>query len=106
MSLDPDTLYSVADSPRRRAIVRVVENRRHLSVDALAALSDVAEAGVASADHQQVATGLHHVHLPKLEDAGLVFWDREDGSIAATDRTATAAHALDVVDEVLGGGSE
>ncbi|RLM88460.1 helix-turn-helix transcriptional regulator [Haloarcula sp. Atlit-7R] len=30
---------------------------------------------------EHVKTGLHHVHLPKLADAGFIDWDRDSGTI-------------------------
>ena len=102
MSLDATTLHDVARSPRRQAILRALDEHGYRTVYELAADSAVAEAGVASSAHQQVATGLHHIHLPKLEEVDLVVWDREDGTVEPTEQTQTAAAALDAVEAVLG----
>ena len=45
----------------------------------------------------EVAIALHHCHLPKLADAGIVAEDYEDGDVALTERGRRCARALDMV---------
>lgn len=42
----------------------------------------------ASETHRQTVTGLHHVHLPKLENAGLVERDSDRGTVSLTEHPA------------------
>lgn len=47
----------------------------------------------------RVATAIHHVHLPKLAATDLVAYDRESGTVAATNATAAAEPFLEIVSE-------
>lgn len=78
-----DVISSLADG-RRRAVLAALESRRgHVARDALA--RDVAtregggEPSTGTAD--EVEGQLHHIHLPKLEQAGLVEYDVDDESV-------------------------
>jgi hypothetical protein len=54
-------------------------------------------AGLSTADFRnQVATRLVHSNLPKLDDAGLVEYDRADRTVSATDATAVAVPYLEL----------
>jgi hypothetical protein len=49
-------------------------------------------------DHvDRVLVTLHHVHLPKLRDAGLVAYSADDDVVRRTDAAADVATLLDVV---------
>ncbi|WP_436909235.1 DUF7344 domain-containing protein [Halosimplex marinum] len=57
-----------------------------------------------SVDHGDVRVGLHHVHLPALDAAGLVAYDADAGTVtfegvsAAGERVLDAALAADTTD--------
>ncbi|MFC7068640.1 DUF7344 domain-containing protein [Halobaculum lipolyticum] len=76
--LTDSELYALLASDRRRAVMAVVENRcRSLGLEQLAA--NVAEALEGEEFDpgalRSLAIELHHVHLPKLSDAGLLDYD-------------------------------
>lgn len=48
-----------------------------------------------SPDREAVATSLHHTHLPKLADGGLVHYDSERGSIETTGAIGLAEPVLE-----------
>lgn len=92
-----DVLASLANE-RRRLTLRVLKDR-----DVPMARADLAREIAAyeideEADPETVAdllASLHHVHLPKLEDAGLVEYDTADGTVAYVGHPALNEDWLD-----------
>ncbi len=81
-------LAETLSSPRRRAILAVLEDTDASSVRKLATrLVDVERDrdGDVSDRRRETVVSLAHVHLPWLDDRGLVDWDRESGAVALTD---------------------
>ena len=80
-----DELYRLLASERRRAVVSFLASR----TDDMVPLDDVVAVVVESecpdsgpgTHRERVTTELHHVHLPKLDDAGVVFYDDEDWTV-------------------------
>jgi len=84
----PETIPALLTDSRRRYAVAVLAER-----DAPVALRDLA-AAVASAEREasqdgapsdrvdEIATALHHVHAPMLDDAGVVDYDAEANVVA------------------------
>lgn len=89
-----DTVFALLRDRRRRAALHVLAART-----APVALADLAAAVAAreAADADAVAEALHHVHLPKLADAGVVDYDEAD-RIAALARTEDVAPFLETVE--------
>ena len=80
-----DQLFDVLSESRRRRVLSILtEHRSPMDVERLA--SAVAERESASTA-RDVHVTLHHVHLPKLDEAALVDFDREDGTVAPTATT-------------------
>ena len=52
------------------------------------------ESRLADADHEHVAISLHHVHLPKLEEAEVLTYDLESGLVRAGPVLDTAVDRL------------
>lgn len=71
LRVDDQTLAALADA-RRRAILLALAGRDR--TDPLHAPAAV-DAGELDAEALRIA--LHHRHLPKLQAAGLIAWDRE-----------------------------
>ncbi|WP_435177722.1 DUF7344 domain-containing protein [Halorussus sp. AFM4] len=92
----------LADGRRRRAVAALRET------DGATTLGDLAEATAARVDgvdraavptdrRERVAASLHHCHLPKLADAGVVEYDPDESRVVPTE----AAEELDPYFEVI-----
>lgn len=84
-----DGVFSSLAAQRRRCILDYLldSEAERASFDELVDYVVEEETRSPGPDRQAVATTLHHTHLPKLADEGLVDLDRENGSIATTDDT-------------------
>jgi DNA-binding transcriptional ArsR family regulator len=87
---DWDAVAVLLGDPRREAIASlVVDRRRHVAVDDLAAELRAAaptSRGTLPADDRTLRIALHQVDLPQLATVGLVDYDRDGGTVARTDR--------------------
>lgn len=114
-----DVIMRALAVPRRRHVLTVLSNEGRTDVPSLAtavarleARDDAggrgagngrrsADGGQVTPEHREdVHVALHHVHVPKLDDAGLVDYDREARTVATTEWTVDPARA---VDELTGG---
>lgn len=78
-------IAAVLDSTVRRSVVELLlSDGTGRDFEALAARLASASDGHATA--RRYATQLHHVHLPKLDDAGLVEWDQEEATVTVSRR--------------------
>lgn len=84
-----ELLESLTDG-RRRQVLRLLGDR-----EGQVAVSDVADHLAANADDastdaatKRARTQLRHAVLPRLEAAGLVQWDDQEGTVATTDHPA------------------
>lgn len=88
-----DELFDVLTEARRRSVLSILEGRRtSMDVEELAHAVAVRENGVdsdrvAETTVHEVHVTLHHVHLPKLDEATLVNYDRDDRTVAPIDTT-------------------
>lgn len=84
---DP-VLDALTDQRRRAALSILVNDSDSISASDLAA-HVVAQEGanelveVSEREHAEVLTELHHVHLPKLADAGLIDYDASEQTVTA-----------------------
>ncbi|MFC7009105.1 DUF7344 domain-containing protein [Halalkalicoccus salilacus] len=82
--------FSLLADPHRRAVLeRLDRTADGLEVEALAArvaaeLSDAAPGTVDEDHRRRVLLALHHNHLPKLADHGLLEYDLDAGIVTAT----------------------
>lgn len=91
-----DELLGLLSSARRRRLVASLD-----SEDGLVSLSDavarVAESEGGDQRKPAVTTEFHHVHLPKLTDAGVVRYDREADALEAGPNAELVARLLESV---------
>ncbi|QLD88656.1 helix-turn-helix transcriptional regulator [Natronomonas salina] len=89
MEMNPDDLFDVlADRERRRVLEQLVERNAASHVGLLKDRCDVN------------GTLLRHVHLPKMDKAGLVDYDPRTGDVALTDDGTDVKLFLEALDEM------
>ena len=74
------TMFDLLSNRRRLRVFTHLSFREANSID-LNDLIDTVHATEISANRESVAISLVHVHLPKLEQAGLIDFDHEDGCV-------------------------
>jgi DNA-binding transcriptional ArsR family regulator len=83
---DPGRVLELLAHPLRRATLRVLRDAGRVSLDTLAravmARGDSYVVGDDVSRLDSVTIPLHHVHLPKLADAGVVTYDPEAWAVA------------------------
>ena len=95
--LSPDTFHALARIPRRRWVIQAVAEEGESDISNLADRRAAAEfkGAVTGRDRKRVYVGLYQHHLPKLDDAGVIAYDQDRGTVAPTDCTAAVADLLD-----------
>jgi hypothetical protein len=86
--VDWDVVFDALADQMRRAVLRslVAKPGGRIEQRLLAYSLATDEASETSAgSYKQVLVKLHHVHLPKLQRAHLVEWNRETGVVARTE---------------------
>ncbi|WP_254536245.1 DUF7344 domain-containing protein [Halomarina litorea] len=88
-TIDADDVYRLLADEQRRALLAVLlERDGEMTLDDLRSrLADRVS------DERNAGIRLHHVHLPKLEDAGLLTYDPETHVVTPTE-TADAVRSL------------
>lgn len=90
IAVDVDLLFDALTSPRRRYVLAHLQQ-----AESALALSDLATdvahweldsetASVPEDTRKAIYVSLHHVHLPKLADAGLLTYDQETETVDTT----------------------
>lgn len=94
----PETLYRVLAAPERRQLLTYLLEHPQTTLDeaadVLVGWRTADERAVGPADHDRIRTTLHHVHLPALEDAGLVTYDLETEEVRLSSLTGPVREAI------------
>lgn len=93
--MDDQTFAALADTHRREILLALAAGDDDAApLDALDAVSAPAT--------DRLRLAMHHTHLPKLEAAGLVEWDRSGLSVAPGPAFETVEPILLVIEEYAG----
>ncbi len=96
------TLFEVLGNERRRHVIQVLREEETVGLADLAEAVAAREYGVAPEDlsrRQQKATysALQQTHLPKMDDAGVLTFEKSAGEVTASDAIVEYTMYLDVV---------
>lgn len=93
-----DGIFDSLAARRRREVLHYLLNAEaeQASFDTLVDYVVEAETHSPASDRGAVAASLHHQHLPKLADEGLIDYDCEHGSITTTAETELAEPYLNI----------
>lgn len=85
-SIPSENVLSAVASEHRRAVLRSLDRAGGTAIGVSALTDRVADAlrnGKPPDDErrQRIKTALHHVHLPKLADSGMIAYDTETGQV-------------------------
>lgn len=102
-----DDVFSVLSNHRRRHTIRYLTRNgdgpvqiRDLAAHVAACENDVAVQEVTYKERKRVYTSLHQLHLGKMDDLGIVRYDRDRGVVEPTDETDRyEAHLTAVTDD-------
>jgi DNA-binding transcriptional ArsR family regulator len=102
-TLSKDTIFSMLSNQRRRHVLHYLKrNEGPATIRDLAEQLAAWENGVAVQEltykqRKRVYTSLHQTHLPKLDDCGVVEYNRDRGVITLTGRVSELDVYLEVV---------
>lgn len=105
-ALDMDHAFDVLDHPRRRYVLYALANGedstlRELALKIATWEGDIDESAVDDRTHDRVYLSLYHAHVPKLEDEGVVEFDRSAETLQPGPH---AEQVLAVLENAGGGG--
>jgi hypothetical protein len=101
LGLSPDLAFDLLKNERRRRVLHYLAD-----ADGQVTLGDLAEhiaalendttvQALTSTERKRVYVGLYQVHLPKMDDAGVVTFDRNRGTVEADEHAETLTAYLD-----------
>lgn len=96
-----DLLFEILKNSRRRFVIKYLQSRgSRTSIAELAEHIAAIENGISveelsSSQRKRVYVGLYQCHLPKMEDAGVIMYDKDRGYIEATDSLSKFASTID-----------
>lgn len=80
----PSSVLRLLAPERRRAVMRALmdePNTTHRIDDIVNAIEETYDVGEESSNRTYLRSSLHHTHLPKLDDAEVVEYDADDGTV-------------------------
>lgn len=92
--LPPGDSFALLARGRRRRLLSALADRDRATVEELAA----AIADGTDAEHTRLAGSLVHVHLPKLDDAGVVVYDADASVVEPTDEVERLLAVVELAD--------
>lgn len=100
---EPDDLYhALSERDRRRTLYGLLDEPRRTReevADLIAGMRATQNGVVRRTDRQRIETRLHHVHLPLLEDAGLIEYDHDTGVVRLVPLADCVEDLIEFADE-------
>lgn len=96
LGMDVDEMFELLRNRRRRQTILAVAAQGETTLDEMAravARTECIESPVTSDERKSAYVSLYQAHLPKLEEAGVVEWER-DHTLTATERTHSLAKLI------------
>ncbi|WP_137284965.1 DUF7344 domain-containing protein [Halorussus salinisoli] len=91
-TMNRNTTFDLLSSPVRREIIVTLHESEAVDWDRLTEAVATAETDTDKDARRQIRIALHHNHLPRLAEAGLVVYD--DETVTATTRLDTVADEI------------
>lgn len=104
-SLSKDEIFSTLSNQRRRYVIHYLKHDptqvriRDLAEQIAAWENDITVGELTYKQRKRVYTSLHQTHLPKMDDCGIVEYDRDRGLISLAPGAADLEVYLEVVSE-------
>jgi hypothetical protein len=104
-ALSKDTVFSLLSNQRRRYAIHYLHRTaepaslRDLTEQVAAWENGVTVDDLEYKQRKRVYTSLHQTHLPKLVEAGVVEYDRDEDTVELTDRAAVLDAYLELEDD-------
>ncbi|MFC6824814.1 hypothetical protein ACFQEV_07375 [Halopelagius fulvigenes] len=104
-SLTKDDIFSMLSNRRRRLVLHHLHRQsgtasvRELSQQVAAWENGVSTDELKYKQRKRVYTSLHQTHLPKLDDIGVVVYDRDRGTVELTERAGQLEPYLNIQSE-------
>lgn len=104
-SLSKDDIYSMLSNRRRRLVLNYLRETaeevsvRELSREVAAMENGIEREELTYKQRKRVYTSLHQTHLPKLDDVGVIVYDRDRGNISLTPLATELGSFLDSTTE-------
>jgi hypothetical protein len=92
--MSDEAFRALSNATRRRVLEVLYEHDSPIDLDARPD-----NLGIYEDTPESFEIALHHKHLPKLDDAGFIDWDREQGTVTKGPRFGEARPLLDVAEE-------
>lgn len=102
--LSYDTVFTTLSNPRRRYVLQYLQENggsvelREVTEHLAARENDKTVPEITSQERRRVYTALQQVHLPRMDDDGIVEFDSDRGTVRMTDRAEELRVYLEVVD--------